>query len=330
MFHSCLAMRLDAGQSKVLGLAHQQVWTRQKASLRKTQTRSERNHRKNKESEVWIKNLKAIGPPPEGQTWVAVGDRANDIFEYFVESKRLGWESVVRASQDRKIFVGEQENTLMNHMRSLPSQGTKMLTIRKTTDTKKRDLVLNITWEQVHLNVPARLKKQEPCSLWAVRCWNEEEELEWILYSTIPVENVMDATKVSEWYAKRWIVEEYHKCLKTGCQLESSQLESRKGLENLLAVLAIIAIKLLYLRDLSREHPDRLAKDIVDEKAIKIINKRYHLPYDMNIGIFCSSVAKLGGFLGRKSDGHPGWQTLWKGWLRLLDMMWGMECFENV
>jgi len=36
-------------------------------------------------------------------------------------------------------------------------------------------------------------------------------------------------------------------------------------------------------------------------------------------------VAQLGGFLCRKSDGEPGWQTLWKGWIRLLDMWFAAE-----
>ncbi len=35
--------------------------------------------------------------------------------------------------------------------------------------------------------------------------------------------------------------------------------------------------------------------------------------------------ARLGGFLGRKSDGLSGWQTLWRGWLRLQDMCWAAD-----
>ena len=36
-------------------------------------------------------------------------------------------------------------------------------------------------------------------------------------------------------------------------------------------------------------------------------------------------VAKLGGWLGRKGDGPPGWQTLWRGYQRLADMLLGIE-----
>ncbi|HEX4068953.1 MAG TPA: IS4 family transposase, partial [Candidatus Babeliales bacterium] len=40
-------------------------------------------------------------------------------------------------------------------------------------------------------------------------------------------------------------------------------------------------------------------------------------------------VASLGGFIGRKSDGDPGWQTLWRGLLRLFDMISGAELIKN-
>lgn len=35
------------------------------------------------------------------------------------------------------------------------------------------------------------------------------------------------------------------------------------------------------------------------------------------------------GFLGRKSDGNPGWQTIWKGWLRIQDMLEGIAMVKN-
>ncbi len=37
----------------------------------------------------------------------------------------------------------------------------------------------------------------------------------------------------------------------------------------------------------------------------------------------------LGGFLGRKSDKNPGWQTIWQGWLRLQGMYRGAELFRQ-
>jgi hypothetical protein len=93
LFHSCLAVEANEINPIVLGLVNQQVWRRKDASLNKNETRAKRNKR-SRESEVWLKNLKEIGSPPEGCKWVSIGDRANDIFEFFDGSKKMGWETM--------------------------------------------------------------------------------------------------------------------------------------------------------------------------------------------------------------------------------------------
>jgi Transposase DNA-binding len=328
MFHNCLAIEPNETNPKVIGLANQQVWTRKELSKIRNETRTQ-GYKREKESDVWLKNLRAIGSPPKGCTWVSVGDRANDVFKFFVKSREMGWESIVRACQDRSVIIDNTEKTLMTHMRSMESMGTTIVNVRKNGDTLKREIILDLCWEKVTIYPPAYLRtKLDPIELSVIRCWNSDEELEWIIYSSIGVNSLEEAIEKVKWYAHRWIIEEYHKCLKTGCRIEASQLESGKGLEKLLGVLGIIAILLLQLRNAARENPDSPASEVVDEQALKIISKRFKLPMDMSIGIFWRSVAKLGGFLGRKSDGQPGWQTLWKGWMRFQDMLWGHSCFE--
>ena len=60
--------------------------------------------------------------------------------------------------------------------------------------------------------------------------------------------------------------------------------------------------------------------------VLVIICKKYGLDQrKITVKEFWRTVAMLGGFLGRKSDGDPGWQTTWKGWLRLLDMWLGAQ-----
>ncbi|MEH1986886.1 MULTISPECIES: hypothetical protein [unclassified Nostoc] len=45
----------------------------------------------------------------------------------------------------------------------------------------------------------------------------------------------------------------------------------------------------------------------------------------LTLGEFWKCVARLGSFLGRKSDGLPGWQTLWREWCRLMDICWAID-----
>jgi Transposase Tn5 dimerisation domain len=44
---------------------------------------------------------------------------------------------------------------------------------------------------------------------------------------------------------------------------------------------------------------------------------------------FFRGVARLGGFLARKGDGEPGWQTTWRGWEKLALMVRGQELSEQ-
>jgi len=41
--------------------------------------------------------------------------------------------------------------------------------------------------------------------------------------------------------------------------------------------------------------------------------------------VLTRELAKLGGFLGRKSDGEPGWITIWRGWQKLYLFIRGVE-----
>jgi hypothetical protein len=328
LIHSCLAVEAKEKNPTILGLANQQIWKRKEASLNKKETRTER-HKRNRESEVWLKNLKSIGSPPEGHRWVSVGDRANDIFDFFVGAKKIGWESVVRVSQNRCVEVDEEDALLITHMRSLEPQGFKIIEVRREKDQNVREINLSISWKKVLIQPPQRLgRKTKPIEISVIKCWNTEEDLEWILYSSIDVNNLKEAIEKIDWYSKRWIIEEYHKCLKTGCRIELSQLKSSKRLENLIGMVGIIAILMLQLRNMAREDIKKPASEFVDKRAVKIISKRYNQPMDMSVREFLRSVARLGGFLGRKSDGEPGWQTIWSGWLRILDMLFGFMCLE--
>ena len=40
-------------------------------------------------------------------------------------------------------------------------------------------------------------------------------------------------------------------------------------------------------------------------------------------------IAKLGGYLARKSDGPPGTLVLWRGWKRLMDLVEGYDIATN-
>src|SRR5215470_15512393 len=119
--HNSLA--IVAGTQPVLGLAYQQVTTRTPAP--EGETRTERLHR-DRESRLWERGIRGVGPAPEGACWVDVADRGADNFEAIHAARDLGHEFLFRACKDRAIQVGAAaegpRRYLKSFVGSLPAQ----------------------------------------------------------------------------------------------------------------------------------------------------------------------------------------------------------------
>lgn len=333
LVHSCLAVIPRPENPDILGLAGQQVWaraatpTRQGSGSKRTAARTE--------GDKWAEIVEAIGPAPaQGpQLWVSVGDRESDVFSYFRRCREQNWHSLVRVSQNRVITTETQaQSHLKCYARSLPAQAHKTLSLRGRNGEPKRTVALNLAWAPVTIHPPKTgpERKSSPQSAWCIRCWEDAPNgLEWILLTTVDPALYSPQVQV-EWYADRWLIEEYHKCLKTGCQVQQRQLETAAGLMNLLGFLAIVSVRLLQLRTLSRLEPDTPAEQVIPPLLLKIVRARLGLfSTQFSLAQFWQAVARLGGFIGRKSDGQPGWQTLWKGWIRLQDWAWAAELAQK-
>ena len=48
------------------------------------------------------------------------------------------------------------------------------------------------------------------------------------------------------------------------------------------------------------------------------------------VAAFVRGVAQLGGFLGRKCDGQPGWKVLWRGYKKLQNLVAGARLHEQI
>jgi hypothetical protein len=143
------------------------------------------------------------------------------------------------------------------------------------------------------------------------------------------VESFDAAWTILEYYEKRWLVEEYHKALKTGCHLEARQYETAKRLEAITAVLSILAVRLVQLKMTARDDPQRPAEQVVPRKWIAMLQcLRKRIPSaPWTVREFYREMAKPGGFLGRKSDGEPGWITVWRGFEKLHLCLRGAESY---
>lgn len=331
LIHNCIAL---ATNTEVLGLANQLCWVRPLDVVhkrREKRTAISRAQRPDRESRVWYENLEGIGPVPEGHFWVSVGDRGSDHFEFWVQSLELGWHCLSRVFIDRRIAsIDDDESAkyLLESVRTLLPVDTFQVHERARTARAARTLNLNVAFTNLELRAPRKrddLLKAGPLSVGVVRCWDKKHDVEWLLVTTWPIADAAAAREVIEWYEARWTVEEYHKCLKTGLGIETSQLETFDGIERLLGIQSVLAVRLLQLQRAARLAPDTPAAEAVDPDFLEVLRLRRPELRRRTLTLyqFYREIARFGGFLARKGDGEPGWQSLWCGFLHLLPIVEG-------
>jgi hypothetical protein len=131
---------------------------------------------------------------------------------------------------------------------------------------------------------------KEPLTVWVVRVWEEqtpegEEPLEWVLLTSVPTTTLEQAWERVDWYRHRWLVEDYHQCLKSGCRIEERQLQTVDGLIRLLALLSPLAVRLLQVRARAREDPKRPASEVIEPLMLAVLAERTgQSPLTMTVG----------------------------------------------
>lgn len=152
------------------------------------------------------------------------------------------------------------------------------------------------------------------------------DALHWVLITSEPVLSPEVALGIVEDYKKRWGVEEYHKALKTGCHVQERYYQTAARLERVTGLNAILALRLLQMRELAREQPDLPAEKVAPQEWVETLARIRKKPATgMTIHQFVRYLAGLGGHLGRKRDGQPGWITLWRGVEKLLLILRGTQ-----
>jgi hypothetical protein len=335
LLHSALVVAPD--DEWVLGLAGQVLFHRRPAPKGETLTQKLRRDR---ESAVWGQLIEQVGPPPATAQWVHVMDRGADDFEVFCRAQRLGtdWIGRVKSRNRRVRDAAGQDGALSDVLAAAAVAGGYTLALRARPQQPARRAHLAVTFAPVTTLVPrhpaASLKAlaPQPISQWAV--WAREvnppprvkEPIDWMLLTSLPVRGLAGAMEVISSYEKRWLIEEWHKALKTGCQVEGRQLHTSSRLEALTGVLSVVAVRLLQMKEAGRREPGRAAGEWVPSRYVELVHRARHGRgrfEDWTIRDFFRGLAGLGGFLGRKSDGEPGWITIWRGWDALHWMLRG-------
>jgi hypothetical protein len=344
--HNHLLVDEDSGVP--LGLYGSKTWSRE---LEPKGGTHKKNPFEKKESHRWFEGYLqacslAVEKPSRQVLYVA--DREGDIYDIHAEFARRSAAAepaadlLIRAGRDRALSEGGE--LLFEHVRSAPQLGSFELKVTAKTQLKKKNIdgkkgssrlvkrtprtatlevrAIRVTFRPPHrahggklpeltLNVIAVREKDPPA---------DQDPIEWILLTTLPINTFEQALRVIEAYSKRWLIEELHRVLKSGCRVEQIQLRHGDALLCALALYFIVAWRILYLRDSCRSAPELPCTLFFSEaewRAVFIIRGKTIGASPPSLGEVMGLLGKIGGHIGRKNDPPPGPECLWKGLVKL-------------
>jgi hypothetical protein len=240
---------------------------------------------------------------------------------------------------NRKVTDPEGNATAVRDLTASPPEaGRFTLELRARPKQPARRAQLAVRFTPVTMPVPRHKSRYVrridamPVLMWLVVVAEVDgpkgvKPIDWVLYTSLPVESFEQAMVVVSYYEKRWLIEEYFKALKSGCRVTERQLKTKGRLEALVGLLSVVAVRLLQLKAHARTETDRPAVEVVPPRYVNLLKLARGLSpaTALSAGRFYRELAVLGGFLGRKHDGDPGWITIWRGWEKLQLMMRGVE-----
>ena len=336
--HNSLAV--VPGQRTAIGLTNQILHHR--ANVPENETQREHRERESRESRLWVQGTEGL---PADERLIDVCDRGADTFEFLEHELKSGRSFVIRSTHNRMMLAGHRRARkkwlLHDWLPSQPTLGKRTVRISGRYGRAPRKAVVQVSFAAVRI-LPPQVHCGEhettPLPMWVVRAAEidppeGEEPVEWILLTNLPVASFQEAVQVLRYYECRWVVEELHKGQKTGCQIEQMQFTDIGRLEPMIAILSVVAVALLNLRDASRR-PDAKqtpATELFSMDYVRVLSawRSKRIQKDMTIHDFFLALARLGGHQNRKHDHPPGWLILWRGWTMLQAMLEGADAIQK-
>jgi hypothetical protein len=346
-FYAHYTLVVGATSRRPLGVSHLETVVRKKpprrrsarAEKRKKESGAQTRKKKNREFERWSRGISATDERLAGCEVIHVADRESDSYELMSGCLEAGSRFVFRSRVRERTVVRNGEK---GAVRELAAQAKGMLSrevalaTRKPRSTprsakahpprKARLATLHFSaMQQVELRRPNYLGQTFPPTLKlnVVRVWEPQPPsgdapVEWLLYTTEPVDTPAQVAAVVDMYRARWLIEECNKALKSGCLIEQREFQTLEAMQVMLALSLPIACEILALRTGARENPNRPATDVLRSLQIEILRRvgSRKLGDTPTARDALLAVAALGGH--QRSNGEPGWHVIQRGMSKLL------------
>lgn len=290
-----------------------------------------------KESIRWLDNLRqATTLIDDPNRCIHIGDRESDIYELFCEAQKANTHFLVRTCVNR--LAGNGRHTVADEMSQIRTKGLHRIEVRDSKGNISQTK-LEIKYKSVMVLPPIGKSNRYPRLQLTVIYAEEKkkpknrERIVWKLLTDLSVTSLKEAVEKLNWYAMRWKIELFHKILKSGCKAESSKLRTANRITNLIAVFCILSWRIFWMTMLNRTLPNAASALALTETEIKLLDKLISnkgTKKKKKLSDYLVGIAKLGGYLARRSDSPPGNIVMWRGITRLIDIELGFNMATKI
>lgn len=319
-----------------LGVLHHEFWQR-------TEVRPKGTHKRcsieAKESMRWLRGYElacAVQRRCPASCVISVADREGDIYDWFLNAQQQPLSGkadyIIRAKSNRRLDADDDDEAsyLWSTLTAADVLGRYVIDLARTPTRAARQADVEVRAQAVSLRRPKHRSDTLPAiDLYAVYAREinppaEEKAVDWMLLTSLAVEDLANAQTVIGWYKARWEIELFFRTLKSGCQVEALRLETDNRLENAIAIYQILAWHLHNTTMLAREAPEQSCEQVFGREEWRMIYALQRKPISEKappLRDCVRTLAQVGGFLARKGDGEPGMKTVWRGYIRLLNAL---------
>jgi hypothetical protein len=336
-FHTTIAVQSDG---LVRGLLHQSFWSRPPETPPVAEQRRDKPIEL-KESYKWLEGIQAAEaaldnlPQGERPRLIHIFDREGDSHEVLQYISASPHGAIIRVAQTKRGLADPHGN-VYEAISAAPLRGSKTIEVPARRGSKARKAKLELRSVKVTIE-PLRKNPQRQSVTWTlveakeIDVREDCEPLHWLLWTTEPAETLADIEEVLRCYKLRWLIEDFHLTLKSGCQVEELRLETADRLIKALLMYSAVALRIVALRDLARQRPNDpctvfLSVDQWHALYTYIHNQRPSVSEPTpTIKQAVLWIGRLGGHLSRKRAPMPGVRILWRGWRDLAILVAGYQ-----
>lgn len=346
-FHHVLIVEpRNNGPARPIGFGGGQLWSRKRPPARRPKGKAKSSgaslaKQAKRESDRWLECVQQVEERLNGCKIINVLDREADNFRILHFLHERGDSYVIRSYHNRRVESEESEllREALDDAPEIFSREVKLTRrLAKSKDRSRgahparhaRETTLSVSAKNVVMVPPQYLSECSSLSITVVRVREVnppvgEKPVEWTLLTNEPAENRQQVENIIDIYCDRWLIEEFHKALKTGCWVDKRNLESFEAQATNLALCLPIASEMLRLRAIVNHNENAPPTDVLTPMQLAALkaHPKIKSPQNPTVKDVLLAIASLGGHI--KSNGSPGWRVLSRGLEDFLQFAYGFE-----